>query len=156
MRALLEHGADVDTVSEEGETLLMRVVTQSEHTSRVLLQYGASIDRVYNNGNTLLLESIRYLTPYMVRFDLALTLLEYGADVNQYNLLSNDTPLKLACIACNTVLVRLLLERGADPLLCPTGSEGLSVVEMMREGGAQYDAVRMICEEYIDTKPLMK
>ena len=163
VRALLEHGAAVDSVSEEGETALMTTVAHGdEPTSRVLLIHGASLNRIYDTADTLLIDATKYSLAVQERFGyrealgaVIHLLLEYGADTNRSNYLTHDTPLKLACRACNVDLVRLLLERGADPLYCPT-SEGLSVMEMMREGWAQYDAVRAICEEYIDTKPLMK
>jgi ankyrin repeat protein len=73
-------------------------------------------------GNDIDAKNIQFLTPLHIackygRIDIALKLIEFGADINgkpENNCRLTDTPLQLAILKKDLDLVKLLIEKGAD------------------------------------------
>jgi len=73
-------------------------------------------------GNDIDAKNIQFLTPLHIackygRTDIALKLIEFGADINgkpENNCRLTDTPLQLAILKKDLDLVKLLIEKGAD------------------------------------------
>ena len=85
----------------------------SVNVARLLLESGVEVDAMSKDGATPLEEaSIRGITP------IVLLLLDHGAKVNHVNNDSGATSLYAAAAFGRDEVVKLLLERGADPTLC--------------------------------------
>jgi ankyrin repeat protein len=135
VRLLLERGADPNVQDGLGQTPLM-FGTKSQAVMKVLLENGADPTLGKKSGRSLL-SSLFTLSESKVRF-----LLDNGAQINEESLLD-------AARIGNESLVKLLLERGADPNgrgflgrqpLWNAAREGhFNVVKLLLEHGARPD-----------------
>jgi ankyrin repeat protein len=103
-------GAPVDAVDESGSSALMYAAIYSDvSTMRLLLDRGANPNHADKAGATALIWAIS--DPVKVRL-----LIERGANVNAVASLTGRTPLLIAAGRPGSApIVRLLLEKGADP-----------------------------------------
>eukprot|EP00730_Choanoeca_flexa_P006167 TRINITY_DN12096_c0_g8_i4.p2 TRINITY_DN12096_c0_g8~~TRINITY_DN12096_c0_g8_i4.p2 ORF type:complete len:261 (+),score=12.47 TRINITY_DN12096_c0_g8_i4:2897-3679(+) len=114
---LLEHGANVNAAMKEGDTPL-HVASRCGCTEavQVLLQHGAQADAVGKLGYTPLHYAAR-----RDRLPAAKLLLEHGAPIDAQAQITyfrpGSTPFHLAFLRQSTLLITLLLSRGANPLL---------------------------------------
>ncbi|HEX7408441.1 MAG TPA: ankyrin repeat domain-containing protein [Candidatus Binatia bacterium] len=111
-RAYSSHGADVEAADTKGWTALHSAAfSQREDVVAVLLMHGASIKAVESRGQTPL-----HVATERGNKPIAALLLDDGADVNSRDNEGN-TPLHEATAHLGDVsAIRLLLERGANPL----------------------------------------
>lgn len=75
-----------------------------------LVEQGHNVNHASGGGETALSGAVRGGRVDIVRF-----LLAKGADVNQQNWLSSETPLMVAANSGDTEMIKVLLEHGADP-----------------------------------------
>jgi len=134
MRALLEHGANVNTAADSGDTALMRAIKRNFKVKKgrrtacleLLLAHKADVNATNNHGYTALMDAARCyrdLTHLDGSLDILRTLLEHGADINAADN-SGDTALMRACRRYQIT----------------TGSENPGVVDLLLRNGAQVDA----------------
>lgn len=110
VRALADAGADLNAPSDSGSTPVRSACFMTHvDVVRLLVRRGADLRRPNHNGGTCLINSVQSAR-------LCAYLLDHGADVN-----ARDTQLKTvlhyAIQEHRADTARLLLERGADPLL---------------------------------------
>lgn len=154
VRALLERDITlINAVDDRGQTALMRIeLDKNTEMSNLLLQYGANTNLYYDDGTTLLLRAVNFSQQAPDHIHL---LLQHGADINQGNRITGKTPLLKACQALNgPELVKLLLDAGAD-VDAPADDNGNSVLTILADSPG-YGRVRSLCEQYINTQPVMK
>lgn len=133
VQVLLENGADVNILANNGLTSLM-MATLNGHTEAVsmLLQNGANVNIQNCLGMTALIIAI-----YNNHKEIASLLLEYGSNVNFTLFVKNGvhmTNLMLATIFGHAEIVSLLLEYGADvgiALLLACGSGHTRIVKLL-------------------------
>jgi ankyrin repeat protein len=115
-RALISHGVEVNTALPSGYTPLdIAAFDGAVKVTRFLLESGADPNLEGKDGTTPLEDASAK------GFDvLAGMLLDHGALVNHPNTGSGSTPLYSAALFGNVSLVKLLLARGANPLICGT------------------------------------
>ncbi|XP_063238060.1 protein fem-1 homolog A [Bacillus rossius redtenbacheri] len=108
IRCLVEHGADVNAISDTGSTPV-RSACFMTHLDVVsyLVDSGADIIRPNYNGGTCLINSVQSA-------QLCLYLLQHGAAVNARDV-QNKTALHYAIQEHRFETTKLLLEHGADP-----------------------------------------
>lgn len=107
---LLNKGVDVNSVSKNGNTPLMRASFKGHlAVARLLLARGADINAENAQGNSALLIASGACHP-----EIAALLLESGASANTKNL-DGHTPLLLAATKDAAAIVEVLLKYGADP-----------------------------------------
>lgn len=108
IKCLVEHGANVNSVSDTGSTPV-RSACFMTHLDIVsyLVENGADILRPNYNGGTCLINSIQSV-------QLCLYLLQHGALVNASDI-QNKTPLHYAIQEHRFETTKLLLDNGADP-----------------------------------------
>ncbi len=98
------------------------------NVTRVLLESGAEVDAASKDGATPLEEAcIRGVAP------IVMLLLDHGANVNHVNSDSGATALYAAAAFGRDEILKLLLERGADPSLC--GKNAKSALQAAVENG---------------------
>lgn len=163
-RVLLAHGHSIDAHSMADSSLhtplhvaaMFNTADQLFHN--VILPAATAIDARDTNDNTPL-----HLAAVYGSYDIALALLDYGADVNATNA-SGSTPLHLASSNGFASIVTLLLTRGADvdaldaldntPLIdaafvnqsaashfaCGNAGSQSRVIKLLLDGGADVDA----------------
>ncbi|KAL8647369.1 MAG: hypothetical protein Q9226_006457 [Calogaya cf. arnoldii] len=106
---LLEHGADINVVSESsGSALQVALRRDDSIIVALLLKRGAGVNAISERHSTALDTAIRYGRESQVQ-----RLLEYGADVNAI-LPDGSTAICLACLCGGMEIVQLLLHWGAD------------------------------------------
>lgn len=128
---LLAKGANVNALSEHGETALSGAVAWNPNpeVTRLLLEAGADI---HVNGNSVLVEAARQNSPEVVRL-----LVEAGANVNEP--VGEEFPLFAALQQNCFDTVKILLELGADASLVSTsGRSALHRILLRTEGVARY------------------
>jgi len=147
---LVEHGADVNATSEDGDTVLRSAAARGQvEVVRLLLANGARSCAPRREGSTPLHEAVQpYWAPHHSR-ELAAMLLAHGADVNARDG-SGATPLHIAANGDAEGAVELLLSHGAEvnarddhgqtPLHNATVFAPASVVEALLEHGADANA----------------
>ena len=110
MSALLELGADVNSRREDGNTAMILAVEWNNYTSvRLLADYGADLNASDDKGETPLHHAIN-----RGRHSLSSALIAFGCNVNIQDK-AGYSPLHLATKTVDTSLLKLLLERMADP-----------------------------------------
>lgn len=129
VRRQLSAGADPNSLSPEGEPVLVLASLRDENVQAVceLLKAGAEVDRIDEEGNTALIGCVRDENMKTVQ-----QLVEHGADVNARNR-AGDTPLTNAACWGSRRVVRYLLAHGADPAL-PNGVD-MPASELARQHG---------------------
>ncbi len=107
---LLNFGADVNAVDDEGKTPLMRLDEDANvELVRLLLKHGAKINAVDNYGNTPLISAVGDYA----EAEILQVLLENGADVNVQNK-EGKTALMEAAYDDNSENVKTLILGGAN------------------------------------------
>ncbi|PSN58319.1 hypothetical protein C0J52_00105 [Blattella germanica] len=108
IKCLVEHGADVNAISDTGSTPV-RSACFMTHLDIVsyLVEHGADILRPNYNGGTCLINSVQSV-------QLCLYLLVHGASVNTRDI-QNKTALHYAIQEHRLETTKLLLDHGADP-----------------------------------------
>jgi ankyrin repeat protein len=152
-RMLIEAGVDLDAHSGLAmrTTALHRAVSNYRtECVKMILEAGADPNLVVD-GKTPLHNACSYL-PYQSAFDIVDLLLQHGARVNPPQDCARLTPLQLAVRTGNPELVRLLLDKGADPNLFTTSKIGTAlqmactisknaiIVELLINAGADVDS----------------
>lgn len=132
LRILLEHGGDVSARNHAGDTPLHVAAGRcgSGDTVKALLAAGADANAKNDYGNTPL-----HVTAFKWDYDTSYNaecLLEAGAEPNPVNR-SGDTPLLLAAGFGRQLVVRALVEHGADINL--TNASGKTAYEIALESG---------------------
>lgn len=125
LKPLVDWGADINFVNDDGQTILHAVLKQHHYRSLdLLLSLGADPTVVDNGGNTLLHGIFKDKSGLEMKT--VTTLLDLGLDPHQAN---NDgfTPLDLALRSGSPRVIKLYLDRGVDP----------HSLRMMRSRGAQ-------------------
>ena len=164
-KCLLDHGAEVDTIGSGGCSPLLLLCSKKcvGHTDngyfgpyfltlRLLLERGADTSAVSPvSGDTALLCVGAHISIIGVKF--STMLLEHGADVNQGNATTGQTPLMKAALYKRTALVELYLEHGADVM--QVNSEGLTVLDLMGDK-QEYAKITKLCLEHLNVQPLLK
>jgi ankyrin repeat protein len=114
-RLLLEWGADPNISTPDWTALPWACDSKQEKIVSLLLQYSADPDLCSKNGETgLVYVCNRSFGPNMVR-----EMLDWGADPNKKNA-RGVTPLEGACNTNQPEVVKLLVDRHADPNLVGT------------------------------------
>jgi ankyrin repeat protein len=111
---LVKYGADTNLSAgiEPESPLALAVADHKLDFIKLLLTYSGDANHLMMNGNTILIGSITKRTP----INIIQLLLDYGSDPNGKNK-EGKTPL-FEAISCNRVdIVRMLLEKGANPNL---------------------------------------
>ncbi|KAJ5855761.1 uncharacterized protein N7529_009705 [Penicillium soppii] len=152
-RILIEAGVDLDAHSGLAmrTTALHRAISSCQaECAKMILEAGADPNLVAD-GKTPLHNACSYLRSHSA-FDIADLLLQHGARVNPPQDCARLTPLQLAVRTGNPELVRLLLDKGADPNLFTTSKIGTAlqiactmsksavIVELLINAGADVDS----------------
>ena len=110
MRLLLERGANVNTPSKHGDTVLRMAASSGRvETMKVLLEFGADTHPFSESGLNALMSAAQEREPEAVRL-----LLERGAD-REARSPNGSTLLMAAAQGGSVEIARLLIEKGADP-----------------------------------------
>jgi ankyrin repeat protein len=129
--ALLDRGADPNTVDKNGHTLLMIAAAQGhEDLAKLLIARKADIARRTSSGDTALM-----LASFKGQLPIVRLLVEHGAQINQ----AGWTPLHFGAFEGKAAVVKYLLDKGAEKdALAPNGYTALLLA--MRNG--HMDAAR--------------
>jgi len=122
VKLLVEHGANVNLVDENGYSpLISACAYNNSNIAKYLIEHGADINQsfflntplniVYQNGTPLTIACRNG------NEDIALCLLEHGANVNDKDR-SGCTPISYACKKGNVNIIRFLMNYGADESQC--------------------------------------
>lgn len=123
VRTLLKHGAEIDQVSEQGDTPLeLAILNGRTQVAEVLLAAGATLD-----PSALLMKGARV---GVTDRDTVRLLIERGADT-EYRDETGDTALMVAIRQDNHRLATHLVNRGADVNVI--GKDGQSALAVARE-----------------------
>ncbi|WP_255324788.1 MULTISPECIES: ankyrin repeat domain-containing protein [unclassified Wolbachia] len=144
---LIEKGANINMVSEDGPTLLHYAAAFSDKREVVelLIKEGANVDAVDDNGNTPLFSAALSGKREMVEL-----LIEKRANVDAVNKVKN-TPLHAAALSGKREVVELLIGEGAHidaiddngntPLSWAAEHSQKGVIESLLEKGANIDVI---------------
>lgn len=153
-RMLIEAGVDLDAHSGLAmrTTALHRAVSNCRtECVKMILEAGADPNLVVDGKTPLHNNACSYM-PYQSAFESVDLLLQHGARVNPPQDCARLTPLQLAVRTGNPELVRLLLDKGADPNLFTTSKIGTAlqmactmsknaiIVELLIDAGADVDS----------------
>lgn len=131
---LVDKGANVNHQDKDGKTALFRAARRGRRdVVEMLVDKGADFNHQDKYGHTALLNVSNGLHSKPLEKDLVDTacfLIDHGADVNHQNHAGSSALMWAAC-SNKMSLVRLLLDRGANPTL--TDSDGRSALEKVRE-----------------------
>lgn len=109
---LIEKGAKIDTKSSyDGKTALQFAVEIAGNLAIVdyLIDHGADLNSQDKNGTTVLIEAISKETS-----DIAMRLIDRGADVNLKDISNDETPIMTACCYGLNNLIDKLIEKKAN------------------------------------------
>jgi ankyrin repeat protein len=110
VRTLLDNGANINAVNKFSRTALHEACSQnSKAIVRMLLDSGADVDQ----GPLLFIPLTGLWPSAYAQTEIVSTLLEYGANPNQYSL-NRRLPLHEALVQGMTIIVKLLLDHSAD------------------------------------------
>jgi ankyrin repeat protein len=110
-RDLIEAGATVDVVNEYGSAPLFEAAAIGNPAMiELLIEAGADVTRANADGQTALMIVAR-----TNKLEAARLLIDAGADVNRAETWREQTPLMWAAAQGQPDMIRLLLERGANP-----------------------------------------
>ncbi|KAJ8598511.1 hypothetical protein CTAYLR_001380 [Chrysophaeum taylorii] len=133
-RVLVEHGADVNKVGDDGSSPLhFASLNGRVEVARVLVEHGADVNKVGDDGSSPL-----HFASWTGFFDVVRILVERGADVNLANKYGHS-PLHIASSTGIFDVVRTLLEDGDDVNLADE-----------EPPPAFYDVVRLFLEHGAD------
>jgi len=141
VRLLLDRGADVNAVSDMGETALIIASSNGhENIVRLLLDRGADVNAVDSYHETALMVASRWT--FQESYELVRLLLERGADVNMRSNIG-ETALMWAAIEGYENVVRLLLDRGAD--VNSVDNDGDTALSLAQQNGHE-NVVRLLIQ----------
>jgi|GEM_PF-3488521 len=146
VRLLIDSGADVNRVGDDGYTSLMAACqhTRCIELVEMFLGLGALIDARAKDGNTAYLVSLRNNNLKAYRL-----LVSRGADINKT--CRGMRPLSVLALEGNIVMAKMLIEEtGADinaydkvgttPLICAAIGRQGSMIQFLKEKGADINA----------------
>ena len=108
VRFLTDNGADVNTISDDGEFAFLSTIRTNNITlATLLISRGFNVNTVYHGGSILLYACI------YDRYEIMRLLLQHGADPNATEELAGLILLHFTMT--DTVMMELLLSYGADP-----------------------------------------
>ena len=146
--ALLEHGADVNSLNYTGRSPL-HAASMNGHCDVVefLLEHQANVDIQQSDGSS---RTPLHLATQIRDLEVCRVLRKYGADLDKRTEDSHTTPLHFASWYGNLEIAHFLIEQGANtkskdlygdiPLHYASLRGHLDLVEMFLEGGADIDA----------------
>ena len=109
-RALIDDGAEIDALSDRGETpLTLAIVAGNDAIAELLIENGAAIDGRNAGGFTPLHAAAYAGDPAMVEL-----LIDHGADINDASNKAGVTPLFPAIEEDHVAVAELLVAKGAD------------------------------------------
>ena len=140
LQAIIDIGADVNATNKEGVTALMVACKKGNvDATYVLLQAGADLRIADCNGNTCMHHAI----VCWCNKETIQAMINHGADVNATNQ-DSVTSLVLACQIRNEVVIKVLLDAGADPNI--VSSKGNTSLHAAVLGGCSKEALQKIIE----------
>jgi len=118
IKLLLEAGAEPNIFFESTGSTPLQIASIRQHTDvvKILLKYGANPNIPNMNGLAALDHAVHAMNVCNGCVDIVEVLLAHGADVNHQDA-SGFTAFHRAVMFNNIILVKLLLEHGADPLI---------------------------------------
>ena len=138
VRALLDHGADVNKRNRDGHTALIEAAEVKQVGAlNLLLAHGADVNAKDPDGQTALMHAVagQLGVDDASKAACVQALAAHGADLNAADK-DGQTALMAAVDARNANAVRILLEHGADPnILDKNGHSALSLAA--RDGNAE-------------------
>ncbi|KAH9055873.1 ankyrin repeat-containing domain protein [Lactarius deliciosus] len=140
-RILLEHNAEVDARTFDGDTPLILASTNRNDALQILLDHNADVHVRDNNGDTAL-----HFAAWYGRLEASRILLERNAEVNPQN---NDGSTPLHRASKGSIgegypdVVQLLLDHGADAQLCDLSGKTASDVA---DGPKRQEIVRLLSQ----------
>lgn len=179
---LLEYGADLNAVTQEGETALHLAIRQkSEEAVKILLEHNADCDITPKDGWKALLAAVATGEVNIVRL-----LLDHGIDVNAVNEVGwtplmfvadrgyvkimemlleagadlhlrtsiNQTPLHKALYHGSKPAIKMLLSHGADPLVMDVF--GQSCMDWASSNPSLFQLMLPYCKNYQPTEPAVR
>jgi ankyrin repeat protein len=131
---LIDHGADLNLQTKNGQTALMAAAGSSEELFNLLLEKGADIQPKAADGTTVFTRACIGVLSGTVPLSVVHTLLDKGADVNEASTtgrVTGYTCLMMAARNKQSELVKLLVKNGADVNL--KAKDGKSALSLAKE-----------------------
>ena len=149
---LLKKGVIVDALNKSGETpLLVALQKRNTKVASILLKAGANPTIVSNKGLTPFWYLLNERTYFENRIEHIRLMIQNGANIDEKNPESDETPLIYAIKHRDNQLIHLLVEMGADvniptsanvtPLMLASIRETHDIVRLLIDHGARRDYV---------------